>query len=90
MDMSLIKIIGDHYYIRRDKIVNKITHRGRLFFDKFERVDAPLNLNVMREHAAKKIVVAHDLITKDNKVKILSLIIMVLMLKDFITVHNLF
>lgn len=41
MDMSLIKIIGDHYYIRRDKIVNKITHRGRLFFDKFERVDAP-------------------------------------------------
>ncbi|EAK7872979.1 TPA: DUF1882 domain-containing protein, partial [Campylobacter jejuni] len=22
MDMSLIKIIGDHYYIRRDKIVN--------------------------------------------------------------------
>lgn len=39
MDMSLIKIIGDHYYIRRDKIVNKITHRGRLFFDKFERVD---------------------------------------------------
>ena len=61
MDMSLIKIIGDHYYIRRDKIVNKITHRGRLFFDKFERVDAPLNLNVMREHAAKKIVVAHDL-----------------------------
>ncbi|EAI9344354.1 DUF1882 domain-containing protein, partial [Campylobacter jejuni] len=21
MDMSLIKIIGDHYYIRRDKIV---------------------------------------------------------------------
>ncbi|EAL0382611.1 DUF1882 domain-containing protein, partial [Campylobacter jejuni] len=23
MDMSLIKIIGDHYYIRRDKIVNK-------------------------------------------------------------------
>ncbi|EDA0001869.1 DUF1882 domain-containing protein [Campylobacter jejuni] len=69
MDMSLIKIIGDHYYIRRDKIVNKITHRGRLFFDKFERVDAPLNLNVMREHAAKKIVVAHDLITKDNKVE---------------------
>lgn len=35
----------------------------------FERVDAPLNLNVMREHAAKKIVVAHDLITKDNKVE---------------------
>ncbi len=54
MDMSLIKIIGDHYYIRRDKIVNKITHRGRLFLI-IERVDAPLNLNVMREHAAKKL-----------------------------------
>ncbi|EHU8398126.1 DUF1882 domain-containing protein [Campylobacter coli] len=69
MDLSLIKIISDHYYIRRDKIMKKITHRGRLFFDKFERIDAPLNLNIMREHAAKKIVVAHDLITKDNKVE---------------------
>ena len=49
--------------------MKKITHRGRLFFDKFERIDAPLNLNIMREHAAKKIVVAHDLITKDNKVE---------------------
>ncbi|HEF9268371.1 TPA: DUF1882 domain-containing protein, partial [Campylobacter coli] len=26
MDLSLIKIISDHYYIRRDKIMKKITH----------------------------------------------------------------
>ena len=69
MDMSLIKMISDHYYIKRDKIVSKCEHRGRYFFNKFERIDAPLNANILREHANKKIVVAHDLITKDNKVE---------------------
>ena len=68
MDLSLIKIISDHYYIRRDKIMKKITHRGRLFFDKFERIDAPLNLNIMRENAAKKKIVDNYLINKDNKI----------------------
>lgn len=70
--------------------MKKITHRGRLFFDKFERIDAPLNLNIMREHAAKKIVVAHDLITKDNKVENIVFDYNGLMLKDFIIVRSLF
>lgn len=69
MDMSLIKMISDHYYIKRDKIVSKCEHRGRYFFNKFERIDAPLNANILREHANKKIIVAHDLITKDDKVE---------------------
>lgn len=47
MDMSLIKIIGDHYYIRRDKIVNKITHRGRLFFDKLQKLKN-LSVSIMQ------------------------------------------
>ncbi len=69
MDLSLIKMVGDHYYIKRDKIVKKCEFRGRYFFDKFERINAPLNANIIKEHAAKKIVVAHDLITRDNKVE---------------------
>lgn len=69
MDLSLIKMINDHYYLRHDKILNKSTHRGRLFFDKFERINASLSLNIIREHSEKKIVVAHDLISKDNKVE---------------------
>ncbi|MCH5336753.1 MAG: DUF1882 domain-containing protein, partial [Campylobacter sp.] len=69
MDLSLIKMVSDHYYIKRDKIVKKCELRGRYFFDKFERVNEPLNSSIIKEHQAKKIVVAHDLITKDNKVE---------------------
>ncbi|QWU79773.1 DUF1882 domain-containing protein [Campylobacter novaezeelandiae] len=69
MDLSLIKIISSHYYIKRDKIVNKYEHRGRYFFDKFEKVNAPLTSNLIREHCEKKITIAHDLISKTNKVE---------------------
>lgn len=69
MDLSLIKIISDHYYIQRNKIMNKCSRRGRYFFDKFERINAPLTANLIKEHWEKKIVIAHDLIAKDNKVE---------------------
>lgn len=68
-DLSLIKIINDHYFIKRDRIVNKFEIRGRYFFDKFERVNSPLTQSIISDHLANKIVVAHDLITKDNKVE---------------------
>ena len=38
MDLSLIKMITDHYYIKRDLTVKKIEYKGRYYFDKFERV----------------------------------------------------
>lgn len=49
--------------------MGKQNFRGRFFFDKFERINEPLNYTIEKEHAEKKIVVAHDLITKDNKVE---------------------
>ena len=68
-DLSLIKMITDHYYIKRDLTVKKIEHKGRYYFDKFERVDEPLSLLVQKEHAERKIIVAHSLINKLNKVE---------------------
>lgn len=69
MDLSLIKIINDHYYVQRDKVINRTSHKGKYFFDKFERVNENLSYLIQKDHADKKIVVAHDLITKDEKVE---------------------
>lgn len=68
-DLSLIKMITDHYFIKREKIVSKFEYRGRYFFNKFERVDAILTQSLIKEHLEGKIIIAHDLITKDNHVE---------------------
>ncbi|AII15019.1 hypothetical protein (DUF1882 domain) [Campylobacter iguaniorum] len=68
-DLTLIKMITSHYFIKRDTIVNKIEYKGRYFFDKFERVDEPLNYSVQKEHEEDKIIAAHSLISKDDKVE---------------------
>ncbi|MDY3133612.1 MAG: DUF1882 domain-containing protein [Campylobacter lanienae] len=69
IDLSLIKMITDHYYIKRDLTVKKIEYKGRYYFDKFERVDEPLSLSIQREHEEKKIIVAHSLVNRLNKVE---------------------
>ena len=50
IDTALIKIITTHYYIKRDTIVNKIEYRGKIFFDKFEKINETLTYNIMKEH----------------------------------------
>ncbi|HDZ5339145.1 TPA: DUF1882 domain-containing protein [Campylobacter fetus] len=69
IDLTLIKMITDHYYIKRDAILNKIEYKGRHFFDKFERIDEPLNYNVQKEHEERKIIAAHSLISKNDKIE---------------------
>jgi hypothetical protein len=69
VDVSLIKMVNNHYFVKRDKIVNKINHKGRLFFDKYERVDASLSRTLMNEHDAREIIVAHSLINDRDKVE---------------------
>ncbi|MCR4941553.1 MAG: DUF1882 domain-containing protein [Campylobacter sp.] len=69
IDTTLIKMITDHYFIKRDHVVNKLEFRGRLFFDKFERVNETLNYQVIKDHEEGKIIVAHDLINKFDKVE---------------------
>ena len=41
IDVSLIKMVTDHYWIKRDTIVQKIDFGGKVFFDKYERINDP-------------------------------------------------
>lgn len=68
MDMSLIKLIKDHYWIKSAK-AEKLTHGGRTFFNKFERVDSMLTRDIMNRHFKKEIEVAHSLINSRDKVE---------------------
>jgi hypothetical protein len=69
VDVSLIKMVNNPYFIKRDKIVNKVTHQGRMFFDKYERIDKMLSRSLMNEHDEGKIIVAHTLINARDKVE---------------------
>ncbi len=69
VDITLIKMLSDHYYIKRDKIVQKINHKNRLFFDKYERIDSLLSRSIMNDYDDGKIIIAHDLINSRDKVE---------------------
>ena len=69
IDTSLIKMITDHYWIKRDSIVEKRTHNGRVFFDKFEKINEPLTSNIINRHLKGEITVAHSLINRYDKVE---------------------
>jgi len=69
IDTSLIKMITDHYWIKRDTIVEKRTHNGRMFFDKYEKIDEPLTSAIINKHLKGEITVAHSLINKYDKVE---------------------
>jgi len=69
VDITLIKMLTDHYFIKRDKIVTKINYKNRLFFDKYERIDKMLNRSIMNDYDDGKIIVAHDLINSRDKVE---------------------
>lgn len=68
-DISLIKVITDHYWVKRDKIINRVNFKGRLFFDKYEKIDKTLTRSVMGQHADGEITVAHSLISARDKVE---------------------
>ena len=65
VDISMIKVDKTHYYRWTGKIQNKISYKGRTFFDKYERIDKSLTLQVMNKHSDNDEVIAHDLIRKD-------------------------
>jgi len=69
IDVSLIKMLTDHYWIKRDSIVQKVDFNGRVFFDKFERIDQTLSSSVIKDHLDGKITVAHSLINRFDKVE---------------------
>ncbi|MEF3192156.1 MAG: DUF1882 domain-containing protein [Campylobacterales bacterium] len=69
VDVKLIKMRTDHYWIKNNALMQKIEFKGRIFYNKFERVDKPLTSSVMNDHADGKIVVAHSLILPNDKVE---------------------
>lgn len=69
MDLKLIKMITDYYWIKRDTVVDKISFKGRTFYNKFEKVNAPLNQAVINDHLKGDITVAHSLVNKLSKVE---------------------
>ena len=68
-DLNLIKMVNDHYWIKKDEVVEKILYKGRTFYNKFEKVTAPLSQSVINQHIKGEITVAHSLINKNNKVE---------------------
>ena len=69
MDLKLIKIINKPYYEKQSSTVNKINFNGRIYFDKFQKVEKMMTQQVIKQHFAKEIVVAHQIISKSNKVE---------------------
>ncbi len=68
-DLNLIKMVTDHYWIKRDEVVDKIIFKGRTFYNKFEKVNATLSQAVINQHIKGEITVAHSLINKHGKVE---------------------
>lgn len=69
MDLKLIKINTSFYYEKKEGLGNKITHLGRVFYDKFERVDKMLTSSLIQKHLKKEVTLAHSLILPENKVE---------------------
>ena len=69
MDMKLIKMITDHYWEKSDTVVDKISFKGRTFYNKFKKVDAPLNSQVIAKHLKGQVTVAHSLVNSHGKVE---------------------
>ncbi|GAB0173674.1 hypothetical protein NHP164001_16950 [Helicobacter trogontum] len=69
MELKLIKIDTRYYYTKAKGLGQKFTHNGRIFYDKFERVDSMLTSQVIQAHFRKEIIVAHSLILRGNKVE---------------------
>lgn len=69
MDLKLIKMINDHYWLKHDSVVDKIDFKGRTFFNKYERIDKTLTQAIINQHLKKEITVAHSLINKMDKVE---------------------
>jgi len=69
VDTKLIKMLTDHYYLKKPTTVEKILHGGRTFYNKFERVDKTLTHQIISQHLKKEITVAHELVNKHGKVE---------------------
>ena len=68
VDIAMIKMNKSYYFEYKGKIISKITHKGRTFFDKYEKINKPLTYQIMSDHLDRKIIVAHDLINRQRNI----------------------
>jgi hypothetical protein len=69
MELKLIKMINRPYYEYVGSTVNKISYNGRVFYDKFKKVERSMTQQVLRKHFNKEITLAHQLANKMGKVE---------------------
>ncbi|QSZ41561.1 DUF1882 domain-containing protein [Sulfurimonas aquatica] len=69
MDLKLIKMVSDHYWEKKESVVDKISFKGRTFYNKFEKISAPLNQTVINKHIKGDITVAHSIVNSRGKVE---------------------
>ena len=69
IELKLIKMDTSHYYQKISDSKVQINYNGKIFFDKFKRVDSFLGLNIINKHIKKEITAAHSLIDMYNKVE---------------------
>jgi len=69
MDLKLIKMVSDHYWVKSDTVVDKISYKGRTFYNKYEKVNKPLNQAIINQHIKGDITIAHSLINSRDKVE---------------------
>lgn len=68
VDISLIKMNKQYYFEYKGTIVQKINYKGKTFFDKYEKIEKPLTLQVMNEHIERKRIIAYDLINRSRNI----------------------
>ena len=69
MDLKLIKMVSDHYWKKSDTVVDKLLFKGRTFYNKFEKINAPLTQSIINQHIKGEITIAHSIVNKHNKVE---------------------
>lgn len=69
MDTKLIKMITNHYWLKSDNVVNKLSYKGRTFYNKFEKIDASLTQQIINKHLKGEITVAHSIVNSNKIVE---------------------
>jgi len=68
MDLKLIKMLEDHYWLKGSGS-EKLEYKGKTYYNKYKLVNEKLTRQVIADHMAKKIEVAHSLINSRDKVE---------------------
>lgn len=68
-ELKLIKMLTNHYWIKKEGFSEKLTHGGRTFFNKFEKENNLMSSTLINKHFKREIEIAHSLINKNNIVE---------------------